>query len=231
MSLKQTGGAMRGVAGPRCTGTHHLGCDCHEARQNAVIEDLRDGCDMRDATIATLRAELAEARERETHLIACACNPHQHEEGVCERCGGVGSFMYGNTSTWRNGVGGSMMTVGVCNKCWGSGSQEKPWPSWRSIEGDRRNAELLSERFEIASREVDRLKSENATLQREAAKVHRCYEHGGKTRGPCAWCDADRNQAAVDAVRELAETLKLPRAKAYANVRASLLAILDGGAK
>jgi len=213
--LKDTGGAMRGIAGPRTL------------RQMACPWCLRDDT-TKDETIAALRAELAEARERETHLIACARNPHQHEEGVCERCGSVGSFMYGNTSTWRNGVGGSMMTVGVCDKCWGSGSQEKPWPSWRAIAGDRRNAELLSERFEIASREVDRLKSENAVLQREAAKVHRCQARGGKTRGPCNLCDCDMNASKVAEVRELTDTLAMARAKAYANVRASLLAILDG---
>jgi len=42
-------------------------------------------------------------------------------EEMCGACTGAGKRMYGSTSTWRGGVGGCMMTVGVCDKCWGSG--------------------------------------------------------------------------------------------------------------
>ena len=102
-------------------------------------------------------AQLATALDREEHLIAAARNPHQHEYGVCQKCGGVGSFMYGNTSTWREGCGGSAMTTGVCNKCWGSGSEERPWKSWRVIEAEWRN--------------VDRLSQENETLRAQLASL------------------------------------------------------------
>ena len=90
--------------------------------------------------IAELRAKLAERDAVVEHLRAFCRNPHEHEQGVCEKCSGIGSLLYGNTSTWRESVGGSAMTTGVCNKCWGSGSQEKPWPSWRMIAGN--DAEL-----------------------------------------------------------------------------------------
>ena len=62
---------------------------------------------------------------------------------VCERCSGAGTIAYGSTSTWHGGVGGQMITNGVCNKCWGSGDQYRPWPSHREIEGLRREVERL----------------------------------------------------------------------------------------
>lgn len=52
----------------------------------------------------------------------------------CERCSGFGYRAYGSTSTWRGGIGGSAITGGVCDHCWGSGDQVSPWPSWRAHE-------------------------------------------------------------------------------------------------
>lgn len=52
----------------------------------------------------------------------------------CRNCGGSGVAAYGSTATWRGGVGGQVITVDVCNSCWGSGNQHKPWPSHRIIE-------------------------------------------------------------------------------------------------
>lgn len=51
----------------------------------------------------------------------------------CNTCGGAGTRAYGSTSTWRGGVGGQMITSGVCDKCWGSGDKDRPWPSHRRI--------------------------------------------------------------------------------------------------
>ena len=53
------------------------------------------------------------------------------DEMVCEICAGSGYKLYGDTSTWRDGIGGQMLTLDVCNVCWGSGHKEKPWPSHR----------------------------------------------------------------------------------------------------
>ena len=50
------------------------------------------------------------------------------EDICCPECWGSGYKGYGDTSTWRGGVGGQMMTTDVCNKCWGSGDKTKPWP-------------------------------------------------------------------------------------------------------
>ena len=49
----------------------------------------------------------------------------------CGPCGGSGVQMYGSTATWRGGCGGQMMTADVCDKCWGSGRKDRPWPTWR----------------------------------------------------------------------------------------------------
>ena len=54
-------------------------------------------------------------------------------DDICFECGGSGALVYGNTSTWRGGVGGNAMTRGVCNKCWGSGDTSKPWTNLRSL--------------------------------------------------------------------------------------------------
>ena len=52
----------------------------------------------------------------------------------CLQCGGCGGLAYGSTATWRGGVGGQTITGGVCDKCWGSGSKSRPWPSWRKVD-------------------------------------------------------------------------------------------------
>ena len=45
----------------------------------------------------------------------------------CKACGGAGVRAYGDTTTWRGGIGGQRITRDVCNKCWGSGNAEKPF--------------------------------------------------------------------------------------------------------
>lgn len=54
-------------------------------------------------------------------------------ELACEECGGFGVKLYGDTSTWRGGVGGQAFTSGVCDHCWGSGQKHRPWPSHREF--------------------------------------------------------------------------------------------------
>jgi len=51
------------------------------------------------------------------------------EDDCCLLCHGSGYILYGNTSTFRAGIGGQTLTTDVCNKCWGSGSATKIWPS------------------------------------------------------------------------------------------------------
>ncbi len=52
----------------------------------------------------------------------------------CERCQGWGSLMYSNTATWRRGgMAGQMCTPGVCDLCWGSGDEARPWTDLRKL--------------------------------------------------------------------------------------------------
>jgi hypothetical protein len=55
-------------------------------------------------------------------------------ENICSRCGGCGKRSYGSTSTWRGGMGGSSVTVDICDRCWGSGEDQKPWLDLRKLE-------------------------------------------------------------------------------------------------
>lgn len=52
-------------------------------------------------------------------------------EEPCPDCGGAGRRWYGSTATWRGGLGGQAFTPDVCDKCWGSGIKDQPWPSHR----------------------------------------------------------------------------------------------------
>lgn len=56
----------------------------------------------------------------------------------CPACTGFGVVVYGSTATWRGGIGGASMTAGVCDKCWGSGDRDRPWPSHRHFEALKR---------------------------------------------------------------------------------------------
>ena len=53
---------------------------------------------------------------------------------LCSACGGRGKRMYGSTSTWRGGIAGQAMTLGICDKCWGSGDADRPWLNLRILE-------------------------------------------------------------------------------------------------
>ena len=57
-------------------------------------------------------------------------------ESPCDRCGGRGSYTYGSTSTYHGGIGGSAMTRGVCDKCWGSGDLDWVWPNLKKLQNE-----------------------------------------------------------------------------------------------
>jgi len=54
-------------------------------------------------------------------------------ENICPACGGAGVRAYGSTSTWHGGIGGQMITGGICDKCWGSGDDQRPWLNLRVL--------------------------------------------------------------------------------------------------
>jgi hypothetical protein len=55
-------------------------------------------------------------------------------ENICRGCGGAGKRGYGSTATWHGGMGGQTCTVDICDKCWGSGDDQKPWLDLRKLE-------------------------------------------------------------------------------------------------
>lgn len=74
----------------------------------------------------------------------------------CKDCDGLGTKVYGSTSTWRGGIGGQAITGGPCNVCWGSGEAGRPWPSHREFGALRaRIAELEAEVTRLARRDYD----------------------------------------------------------------------------
>lgn len=52
---------------------------------------------------------------------------------VCPACGGSGVVSYASTATWRGSAGGQQFTSDVCDKCWGSGKQNKPGVDLRKM--------------------------------------------------------------------------------------------------
>jgi hypothetical protein len=54
---------------------------------------------------------------------------------ACPGCGGSGRKAYASTSTWRGGIGGQMITEGVCDKCWGTGRTDRKGVNLREYEG------------------------------------------------------------------------------------------------
>ena len=55
-------------------------------------------------------------------------------ETPCHRCSGLGVRGYGDTSTWRGGIGGQIMSSGICDHCWGSGDENNHWTDLRKID-------------------------------------------------------------------------------------------------
>lgn len=58
-------------------------------------------------------------------------------EVICQGCQGAGERVYGSTATWRGGIGGAAMTLGVCDTCWGSGDSAHPWENLRKLQEDK----------------------------------------------------------------------------------------------
>lgn len=57
-------------------------------------------------------------------------------ETPCETCGASGKRWYASTSTWHGGLGGSSVTIDVCDKCWGSGDRDYPGANLRQLKDD-----------------------------------------------------------------------------------------------
>ena len=55
-------------------------------------------------------------------------------ETPCPKCSGSGERAYGNTTGWRGGAGGNMVTGDTCDACWGSGDKDNPGINLRVLE-------------------------------------------------------------------------------------------------
>jgi len=97
--------------------------------------------------VALLEAELAEYKDKQHKIML----DWRGVETPCKRCGGSGRIAYGNTATWRGGVGGSMMTADVCNGCWGSGDEHRKGVDLRRVSFD----DMRALRTELAEARKD----------------------------------------------------------------------------
>lgn len=60
---------------------------------------------------------------------------------ACNTCGGRGSRAYGSTATWRGGVGGQSITSGICDKCWGTGRNDRTGVNLKKFSGMMRKVQ------------------------------------------------------------------------------------------
>ena len=66
-------------------------------------------------------------------------------EVPCKRCRGAGVRTYPSTSGARGGPGGCECVTDVCNRCWGSGDDNRHWPAHF---GPNRPKEMTNEPLE-----------------------------------------------------------------------------------
>ena len=130
------------------------------------------------ATDAALRATIAQqaqelecqrdkiASMRNSFPIDAASWRGVDEHDVCAECGGAGTELYGNTSTYHYSAGGQAMTLSVCDKCWGSGNKQKPWRSWKIIEQQTQELEKLTKLYATTRSAL----AETSTTQEEAIR-------------------------------------------------------------
>jgi hypothetical protein len=113
--------------------------DGHPDAKRAALDVIR-------AAVAHLRQQHAEEVERlkaRTYAGLLAWRGLDGADTVCTTCDGSGVRAYGSTSTWLGGIGGSMITSDVCDRCWGSGNAQRPWTSHREILALRLDAGYL----------------------------------------------------------------------------------------
>lgn len=95
-------------------------------------EILQFAYDLRMAWRDELESRMLEWRGIDVEAGECACTG----------CGGSGWKTYGSTATYHGGAGGQSLTNDVCDRCWGSGKEGKPWPSHNRPNVKVRGAQL-----------------------------------------------------------------------------------------
>lgn len=132
-------------------------CECcngkHEEKEKSIYNQEREQgfniChSLMLAQIVKRDREIEELKKRLENYNQSFLDARNISE-PCPRCSGLGVTAYGNTSTWRGGIGGSMMTSGICDKCWGSGDKNRPWVNLRNLrsaQGRIEELEAIAER-------------------------------------------------------------------------------------
>lgn len=65
---------------------------------------------------------------------------------ACPTCRGLGTRSYGSTATWHGGLGGCMITDGICDTCWGTGRTDKIGTDLRKLREELREKSVESSR-------------------------------------------------------------------------------------
>lgn len=97
----------------------------------------------------------------------------------CSACGGPGRRMYPNTATWHRDtqIAGQAFSFDICDKCWGSGDEERPFLNLYEW-GNRRAPSPAVDALVEAACELLTWVSDNAnanpTLPGWGAKARKC---------------------------------------------------------
>jgi hypothetical protein len=99
------------------------------------IDTWADACERaRDHVLDTYTRDPSAAGEAGIYMATELRAVAHYLAGIgCRACGGAGERTYSDTSTWRGGVGGQQMTVGICDRCWGTGRTDRTGPNLRKI--------------------------------------------------------------------------------------------------
>ena len=125
---------------------------------------------MRD--LCQARKELAETRDQldqeRLHRDATRyedCLRWRDVEVPCERCEGRGIATYGSTAAWMGGIGGAMITSGVCDSCWGTGDMHRIGANLRDLMDLRKELAETRDRADVLGMEIVILKAERDALK------------------------------------------------------------------
>ena len=111
-------------------------------------EEFRKGVEAWQKKIREAEERVAELeKDREewhdpTHLYGV--------EHPCPKCGGLGRRSYPNTTMWRGGAGGQMLSTGICDVCWGSGEAHQKGDDLRKMESRFLAVEVEAARYKDA---------------------------------------------------------------------------------
>lgn len=103
-------------------------------KQRAYIDSMDDKAHQSAVEIiGQLENDLDQFKNRVPQMFLEWRSINTDLDKPCGLCGGSGTTVYGDSSTWRGGGGGQTMTSDICDKCWGSGIEDKPWANLRRI--------------------------------------------------------------------------------------------------